>query len=439
MIIRILALLFVISIFIPVEFHYLVGTLRIEAYRIVLGLALVYALFNIKKLLDNADLIDIFLLFFVILASASLIYNHGLKDGIESAGILGIEILGSFYLARFYITTPKRYYQINMLFVTILALLLVFSLYEAFAKHRILHEWARNITGHDSLDYRLYTHYYIRLGIMRTTNLFAHPILYGTIGAIFFPFIVLLTLYRFKFSYLLRAIALLVGMITTLSSAPLLAIGFQGLTAVLSKFWHGGKRFWFGASFIVLSGLILISAISNRGLFAILVSHLTFNPVTGYYRMLQWQYTQDDILDHPLFGIGLHDWTRPEWMNNSIDSFWLLVTLQHGLIAGFILLFICLYAVFHVLNTLYKHHPASRWMVESWILAFMSLILIGFTVDYFGKLQPMFFFVLGSIAWARQHGKLNRILNNMSWIARSRSRQKQQPRRTSATLSRELP
>jgi hypothetical protein len=425
MIIRLLALLFVFSIFIPVEFHYLAGTLRIEAYRIVLGLALIYAFLNIKSLLEQADLIDILLFLFVLLASASLIYNHGLKDGIESAGILIIEVLGAFYLARFYITTPKRYYQINLLFVTILALLLVFSLYEAFAKHRILHEWAKSITGHDSLDYRLYTHYYIRMGIMRTTNLFAHPILYGTIGAIFFPFIVLLTLYKFKWSYLLRSIALLVGMVSTLSSAPLLAVAFQGMTAMLSKFWHGGKRFWFAAAFLMTSGFILISAISNRGFFAILVSHLTFNPVTGYYRMLQWQYTQDDILDHPLFGIGLHDWTRPDWMNNSIDSFWLLVTLQHGLIAGFILLFVCLYAVFHVLNNLHKHHPATRWMVESWILAFMSLILIGFTVDYFGKLQPLFFFVLGSIAWARHYSQLNRTLNKMSWLAKNRRRQKQ--------------
>lgn len=426
MIIRILALLFVISIFIPVEFHYLVGTLRIEAYRIVLGLALIYAFLNIRVILAKADLVDILLFFFVLLASASLIYNHGLKDGIESAGILIIEILGAFYLARLYITTPKHYYNVNIWFATILALLLVFSLYEAFAKHRILHEWAKNITGNDSLDYRLYTHYYIRMGIMRTTNLFAHPILYGTIGAIFFPFIILLTIHKFKIRNLFKTIAILIGMVSTLSSAPLLAVAFQGSTTLLTKFWHGGKRFWFGVSFIVMSGFFFISMASDRGPFAILISKLTFNPVTGYYRMLQWEHSMDDIADHPLFGIGLHDWTRPDWMNSSIDSFWLLVTLQHGLIAGFILLFLCLYAVFHQLNKLHKHHPATRWMVESWILAFMSLILIGFTVDYFGKLQPLFFFVLGSIAWARNHPQLNQVLARMTAAARLRDAKKRE-------------
>ncbi len=431
MIIRLLAILFVISIFIPVEFHILVGSLRLEAYRIVLAVVLIYGFININQILKQANLIDILLFFFVILATASLIYNHGLKDGVESSGILIIEILGSFYLARLFITTPKSYYDINMWFVTILAILLVFSLYEAFAKHRILHEWAKNITGNDSLDYRLYTHYYIRMGIMRTTNLFVHPILYGTIGAIFFPFIVLLVAYKFKLSNAIKAIAIFIGMLTTLSSAPLLSVVFQAMTAVLTRFWHGGKRFWFGFGFLALSGMILVNALSNRGFFAILISYLTFNPVTGYYRLLQWQYTMDDIKEHPLFGIGLNDWTRPDWMNNSIDSFWLLMTLQHGIIASFLLLFLCLYAVFHMLNRLHKFHPASRWMIRSWILAFMSLILIGFTVDYFGKIQPLFFFVLGSIGWASNHQQMNQILRRMTQRLKAKKHKAQRNRQES--------
>lgn len=420
MIIRILAMLFVLSIFIPVEFYVLLGSLRIEFYRVVLGLVLIYAFFNLRKVLKQADLIDILLFFFVILASASLIVNHGLQKGIESSGILIIEILGAFYLARLFITTPKNYFQINIWFVTILAFLLVFSLYEAFAKHRILHDIARGITGHDSLDKSLYSHYYIRRGIMRATNLFSHPILYGTIGAMFFPFIILLTLYKFKVKNGLRSVAVFLGMASTLSSAPLLSVAFQGMTAVLTRFWAGGKRFWFGMAFMSVSVIILINAISNRGFVKLLVSNMTFNPNTGYYRLLQWKYTMDDIAYNPLFGIGLNDWTRPQNLGSSIDSFWLLMTLQHGIIASLLLLLLCLYAVFHVLNRLHKHHSASRWMVNAWIMSFMSLILIGFTVDYFGKIQPLFFFVLGSIGWAKSYPKLNQILARLTATSRLR-------------------
>ena len=407
-----------ISIFIPVEFHYLLGSLRIETYRVILGLALVVSIINIRQVLEKADFVDVLLGVFIMLATASLMYNHGVQKGLESSGILAIEVLGSFYLARLFIITPKRYYYVNLGFLMILSVMVFFSLYEAFAKHRILHEWATMLTGNNSLDYRLYTHYYIRFGIMRTTNLFAHPILYGTIGAIFFPFAILLVLNKFKWINFGRALALLIGMITTLSSAPLLAVVFQGATAVLAHNWQGAKRLWSSLTFFAFAIFLLINALSNRGFFAILISYLTFNPVTGYYRMLQWEHSMDDIADNPVMGIGLNDWSRPEWMNSSIDSFWLLVTMQHGVFAGFILLFCSFYAVFSVLGVLHKHHPAVKWMVSSWIMASMSLILIGFTVDYFGKIQPMFFFVLGSISWAKYHEQLNDSVSKLSHIAR---------------------
>jgi len=59
-------------------------------------------------------------------------------------------------------------------------------------------------------------------------------------------------------------------------------------------------------------------------------------------------------------------------------------------------------------------------MVESWILAFMSLILIGFTVDYFGKIQPLFFFILGSIGWAKNHTKINQTVDQLKVKAKQK-------------------
>ena len=420
---KILAILFVISIFIPVEFYYLAGGLRLEAYRIVLGLALIVSLFNIKDLVERADLVDILLIGFTVLATISFISNHGLQKGIESAGIFIIEVLGAFYLARNFITTPKRYFQTNIAFIGLLTLVVGFTFYESFLHHRILHEYATKITGHQSLDPSLYTHYYERFGILRATNLFVHPILYGALTAIFFPFAILLVFFAFKPRYLIATIALFSSMVLTLSSAPLLSSMFQAMVAILSKNWEGAKRFWLSAAFFVLSGAFLVNLISNRGFFPLLISHLTFNPATGYYRMFQWQYAMDDVIDNPLLGIGVSQWSRPDWLNYSIDSFWLLITMQHGIPAGFILLFCSLYIVFHVLNNLHKQHEYYRWMANAWVLSFMSLILIGFTVDYFGKLQPMFFFTLGSIAWIK-YPHLNQHMKTLSWLKERRERYK---------------
>ncbi|MBU0653749.1 MAG: hypothetical protein KJ914_01300 [Gammaproteobacteria bacterium] len=409
---RLLAILFVISVFVPVEFYTMAGSVRIEPYRVILGLVLVYALLNFKTVLERADLVDILLIGLWLMVFTSIWQNHNMQQAIESSGIYAIETLGAFYLARLYITTPERFFQINRLFVVILASLTLFAVYEALAQHRFLHDIAKWMTGHDALDFRLYMHYYIRNGIMRATSLFEHPILYGSLLALFFPFAFLWWLRSRSALVGLSVVGLIVSMITTLSSAPLLSLILQAFSTVLAAFWHSARRLWIALLFGGIAGAMLINAFSNRGFFGILIAYLTFNPNTGYFRMMQWEQSMDDIAENPILGIGLigpglHDWTRPYWMDdwfgNSIDSFWLLLTLQHGLFAAFLLLFASLYATFSILNLSHKHDDETRWMVTAWLLSFLSLILIGFTVDYFGKLQPMFFFVLGAIAWAKDY------------------------------------
>ncbi|MDD5392006.1 MAG: O-antigen ligase family protein [Thiothrix sp.] len=414
---RLLAILFVVSVFIPVEFYTMAGSVRIEPYRIVLGIALLHTLLNFKAMLERADIVDVCLIGLLVLAFASIWHNHDLQQAVESSGIYAIETLGAFFLARMYITTPERFYQINQMFIVTLASLTLFAAYEAFAQHRFLHEIAKQITGHDALDFRLYMHYYIRNGVMRATSLFEHPILYGSLLALCFPFAFMLLRRTRSMVAGVNVIALIVSMLLTLSSAPLLSLIFQSVIAVLVKFWNSARRLWIALLFAGLSVSLLINAFSNRGFFGILISYLTFNPNTGYFRMLQWEYSMDDIAENPIFGIGLigpglHDWTRPywiaSWFGNSIDSFWLLLTLQHGLFAAALLLFASLYASFNALNLLHKHGDTTRWMVAAWVMSFFSLILIGFTVDYFGKLQPMFFFTLGAISWAKDYPIWNR-------------------------------
>lgn len=417
---RLLAILFVISIFIPAEFYLMLGSVRLEAYRLVLALMLLYALLDIRRVLAIADVVDILLVALIGFVFASFAYNHGLQKAVESTGIYVIETLGAFYLARLYITTPERFFQVNQWFITPLALLTLLTLYEAFSHHRILHDLARFITGHEGLDARLYTNDYVRMGLLRATSLFEHPILYGTLMAMFFPFAVLM-LWRYRQgSQALKVAGLSISMLLTFSSAPLLSVIFQSFLTFLVRFWHNAKRFWVALFCGGLAISFLIETFSNRGFFGVLISYLTFNPNTGYFRLLQWQFTADDIEQHLTVGIGHHDWTRPywmDWMGNSIDSFWLLLILQHGLFALLMLLLACFYASFNILSLVHKHHEQNRWMVTAWLLSFMSLLFIGFTVDYFGKLQPVFFFILGAINWAKYYPLwnqqiINKIYNN---------------------------
>lgn len=403
---RVLALLFALSMFIPVEFYVMLGSVRLEPYRLVLLATLIYAVVYFPQTKRQADGVDISLLLLLGIAFASFWVNHGIAKAIQSTGLYAVETLGAFYLARLAITTPLQFYRLNQLFISILAVLTVFTVYEALSKHRILHDLAQHLTGHVSLDPRLYTADYMRAGLMRAASLFEHPILYGTLTALFFPFAVLSWQRYHRWRDVFSTSGLWVSMIFTLSSAPILSVLFQVFSAFSLKLWHQARRLWFALLFTGLAVALLIQVVSNRGFFGILISYLTFNPHTGYSRILQWEYAARDIANHPLLGIAHHDWTRPywlEWLGTSIDSFWLLLILQHGMFALCLLLWASLYTTATTIRVWARHDARTRWMVTAWLLSFMSLIFIGFTVDYFGKLQPMFFFMLGAISWAKNY------------------------------------
>ena len=50
---------------------------------------------------------------------------------------------------------------------------------------------------------------------------------------------------------------------------------------------------------------------SNQTPVQFYISRFTFNAQTGWYRLAIWEYGSASVLNHPLFGIGFADWTRP--------------------------------------------------------------------------------------------------------------------------------
>ena len=69
-----------------------------------------------------------------------------------------------------------------------------------------------------------------------------------------------------------------------------------------------------------------------------LITYLTFNSGTAYWRLHIWNFGSAEVWRNPLFGIGLNDWARPSWMwTASVDNFWLLTAMRYG-IPAFLLL-----------------------------------------------------------------------------------------------------
>ncbi|MEZ5447986.1 MAG: hypothetical protein R3E89_02820 [Thiolinea sp.] len=79
---------------------------------------------------------------------------------------------------------------------------------------------------------------------MRATSVFQHPILFGTLTAIFFPFALIAFLRIRSWMNGLGLFGVVLSMLMTLSSAPLLSLIFQGAGALLVKFWDSARRLW---------------------------------------------------------------------------------------------------------------------------------------------------------------------------------------------------
>jgi len=168
---------------------------------------------------------------------------------------------------------------------------------------------------------------YLRFGLFRASGPFEHPILLGIV-----------MVYGLVLAFALQgryrifcSIGCFIGLATSFSSAPLLAL----MLAVASAIYGRVARFpyrWF-----VISALSIMAfttfVLVHPAPFGWLFGHLLLDAQTGYFRLLIWQYAGDNVLASPILGLGMADfWTnRPAWMPPSVDSIWLLSAMTFGI------------------------------------------------------------------------------------------------------------
>jgi len=239
---------------------------------------------------------------------------------------------------------------------------------------------------------------YIRFGLHRAAVTFDHPILYGVFCATSFG----LAWYVY-INNQVRWIVLLIIFFSTffsVSSAPLLACALTGAFIACEKLT---RRFVYRTAIalsIIVAVIILLDIAANRSPIAVILPFVSLNHWTAYYRLLIWENATTNILNSPIFGIGLNDWVRPDWMPPSVDSFWLLVALTGGIpaITALVVAVVHLLARVHVRRGFVE--AKERWQTRfGWTVAVLAVCVQGLTVHYWGAMHSFFFFVLGLGAW----------------------------------------
>jgi hypothetical protein len=384
--------LFLLALVVP--WMIFLGPLRLSVYRIVLLVMIVPCL--VMWMSGKAGQIrtpDIALLLYSFWCTFCLIVLHGLES-VQTSGILLIETLGPYLLARCYIREADDFYNVvQLLFRIVVFLLLPFGILEFVSGQNISRDLFAIILPTPT------TAMPPREGMRRVQAVFDHPILFGVVTGSIFPLVHLVLGYKKEFLQRLFMTGIVgATSMLSISSGPLIALVIQGFllcwNSLLGTIKFRWKLLIALATFITL----VIELGANRSVFDIIVSYFAFDSGSYWFRTLIWHYGTEAVLNHPLFGTGLGEWERPPWMPPSIDNFWLLQALKNGLPAIFLLL-LAFWSIFLAVS--FKKGLDDKLIDyrTGFLITLTGFFVVGCTVAFWDAAYVLLLFLMGSGIW----------------------------------------
>lgn len=302
----------------------------------------------------------------------TLVYHHGVAR-LPYGAVLGVEAFGGYVIGRLLIRNATDYRK----FISIFLITLMIIIVPAFLEF--------TNPGPGSM---------VRWGFARVQLNFPHEILYG----LFCSMAVANSYYLYRDSKARLIPAMGVALSTTamsLSSAPLLAMVLQ-LGMILWDRVMGGR--WKLFAWLTLAAYVFLQLFTSRGAVVFLINKVTFSPQTGYMRLHIWTYGKAAVLDNPIFGIGLNEWPRPTWLAASVDNFWLLTAMRHGL-PGVLFLLGALALHIILIIRVQNLDPSRQTIRVAYLVTLVGLMFTLSTVHIWNELIVFVMFYLGAGAF----------------------------------------
>jgi hypothetical protein len=344
--------------------------------------------------------VDIALLLFSFWAALSFTVVDSLQVGLESGGVLFLETMGAYLIARCYIRDAQDFYNAVKVLVAAVIFLLPFAVLEVVTGRDIILElFSKILPSHPIMDKDP------RWGLRRVQAIFEHPILMGvSCGSV-------LVLAHYVLGYgetpirrwrTSLSVALAAGL--SLSSGPLAALAVETLLML----WNWGlgrvKFRWKLLIALMAVAVVMIELFAKRPLPNILFSAFAFEANSAFFRILIWDFGTLSALNHPWFGVGHGEWDRPAWMASSIDMFWLYNAVVYGIPAA-VLMLLAFFAVFIPVGLLKNLDDRLYQYRAAFLISLTSLFLMGWMVHFWNATFVLFVFLLGSGVWFLDIGK----------------------------------
>ena len=318
-----------------------------------------------------------------------------------------IEFFGMYTIARAYFFGEPAFQEFCRALTAILVAIIALAALDTLSGRFFINETmaqlfsvvdARSLRGDEHFRREIFGFY-----VIRASSTLDHPILLGAFCAIVSA--VILYVERDMSRRIAYLLVCAVGCVLSVSSAPMLGM----LIAISVRSYHSllAKAPWRWKA-LFASSVLLLAAIfaSTRDPIGWIISHLTLDEQTGYYRLLIWQSAFARIDQSPWLGSPLGS-PGDEILENSVDSVWLVAGLTFGIPLIVLLLLTNLGALSSPERAVGQGDLTYR-LSTAMSLVIALFIFIGLTVHYWNAMWLFWGLCIGIRASLSEYSKLLR-------------------------------
>lgn len=380
------------SIVAPATFVVLTGALTIP--RIFLFLAAIATARELWHKLTTGGFVPIATDILVPLMTAwmlTALYIHdGAKAFIGYGAVAALEFSFAYFTARVFFGTPAGFAQFVRVMCIVSILVLLTALIDTLSGRNLIAQLGWQLSGTMPTEVLLP----MRFGLIRAQGSLEHPILLGT----FFVICMIIFFHSAmrpteKLTWILPCI---VGALLPLSSAPLLSlvmvIGIVVFLRIFDRLPWRMVVFCATAAFALCAFFVFVDNPLTT-----LIQNLTYDPQTGMFRVMIWQWAGLNIRRSPWIGIGFADWLRADDMPPSIDSLYLVQTIRHG-IPALVLLGLSILSTGVTMPFRPQHRYPTPFIARIRVAMAIAIFIYSFnafTVHFWGSSWNMLAIVLG--------------------------------------------
>ena len=199
----------------------------------------------------------------------------------------------------------------------------------------------------------------------------------------------------------LRTLPVVLAGFTALSSGPLAGISAQFILIGWDRVFRRYRYRWWGFWGLFALGYVVVDLISNRTPLIVLISYLSFNAATAYNRINIFEWGWKDGRKHPVFG-NARGLGRDEWLSQSVDMFWLLNAMSHGLPTGALYL-LAFFLIFVAVARRGLSDPRLRDYRMGFLGSMAGMFVAGWAVAFWNETYVLLMFLMGSGVWLLDH------------------------------------